>query len=73
MSQQAYFTQYAGTTADGSVFTWGRGYGGRLGLGADWSDKLVPTLVGGELQAKAVVQVAVGGGHPACVSYDGSV
>jgi alpha-tubulin suppressor-like RCC1 family protein len=37
------------TTADGSVSTWGYGYGGRLGLGDDRSDKLVPTLVRGEL------------------------
>ena len=51
------------TTTDGSVFTWGAGAGGRLGT--NWSgnqiNKLVPTLVRGELLNKAVVQVAAGG------------
>ena len=41
------------TTSDGSVFTWGSGRGGKLGLGDDLSNKLVPTLVRGELQNKA--------------------
>ena len=47
------------TTADGSVLTWGGGEFWQLGLGDDWSDKLVPTQVRGELLGKAVVQVAV--------------
>ena len=58
------------TTADGSVFTWGDGYGGKLGLGDDWSNKLVPTQVRGELQNKAVVQVAAGDRHSICVAED---
>ena len=61
------------TTADGSVFTWGAGYGGKLGLGDDRSNKRVPTQVRGELQNKAVVQVAAGDGHSICVASDGSV
>ena len=46
------------TTADGSVFTWGDGHVGKLGLGDDRSDKLVPTQVRGELLNKVAVQVA---------------
>ena len=44
------------TTADGSVFTWGSGHYGKLGLGDDKSTRLLPTLVRGELQGKAVVK-----------------
>ena len=44
-----------------------------LGLGDDWSDKLVPTLVRGELLIKAAVQVAAGNDHSACVAEDGWV
>ena len=61
------------TTADGSVFTWGDGESGKLGLGDDRSNKLVPALVRGELQNKAVVQVAAGDHHSICVAEDGSV
>ena len=61
------------TTTNGSVFTWGSGYGGKLGLGDDQFNKLVPTLVRDELQNKAVVQVAAGNDHSACVAGDGSV
>ena len=61
------------TTTDGSVFTWGAGHDGQLGLGDDRSNKLVPTLVRGELQNKAVVQVAAGNNHPTCVAKDGSM
>ena len=61
------------TTADSSVFTWGAGAAGTLGLVNDRSDKLVPTLVRGELLNKAVVQVAAGNDHSACVAKDGSV
>ena len=41
------------TTAEGSVFTWGAGYGGKLGLGDNQSNKLVPALMRGELQNKS--------------------
>ena len=61
------------TTADGYVFTWGSGDCGQLGLGEDRSNKLVPTLVAGELQNKAAVQVAAGKNHSVCVAEDGSV
>ena len=60
------------STSDGSVFTWGAGDVGQLGLG-DESDVLQPTLVRGELQGKQVVQVAAGDYHSACVIGDGSV
>ena len=49
-------------TADGLVFVCGNGAGGRLG-GGDTKDKVVPTLVRGELQGKIVPQVAAGVGH----------
>jgi len=61
------------STADGSVFTWGGGDDGKLGLGDDESDRLLPTLVRSELQGKRVVQVAAGDKHSACVTEDGSV
>ena len=60
------------TTTDGSVFTWGHGYG-RLGLGDDLSDRLVPALVRGELQNNSMVKIAAGKHHSACVVEDGSV
>ena len=55
------------------MFTWGDGEGGKLGLGDDHSNKLVPTLVRGELENKAVVQVAASTDHSACLTEDGSV
>ena len=61
------------TTTDGSVSTWGDGNAGKLGFGDDRSDKLVPTLVRGELLNKAVVQVAAGTDHSMCVAEDSSV
>ena len=60
------------STENGSVFTWGRGDNGKLGLGDDESDRLLPTLVRGELQGKQVVQVAAGDQHSTCVTKDGS-
>ena len=61
-------------TADGSVFSWGEGGDGQLGLGEEADDVLVvPTQMGGELQGKQVVQVAAGSFHSSCVTEDGSV
>ena len=63
------------STADGSVFTWGEGYEGQLGLGEEVDNVLVPTLamVRGVPQSKAVVQVAASDEHSICVADDGSV
>ena len=61
------------STADGSVFSWGGGANVQLGLGDDESDRLVPTLLRGELQGKRVVQVAAGDRHSGCVTKDSSV
>ena len=44
-----------------------------MGHGEDRSDKLGATLVRGELQKKAAVQVAAGNEHSMCVAEDGSV
>ena len=61
------------STAGGAVFTWGDGANGKLGLGDDRSDKLVPTQVRGELQNETVMQVAAGTDHSMCVAPDGLV
>ena len=61
------------TTADGSVFTWGRGDVGQLGLGDDVSNVLVSTRVRGALQSKLVMQVAAGKTNSACATGDGLV
>ena len=59
-------------TADGLVFVCSYGADGRLGVG-DNADRLVPTLVRGELEGRNVPQVDVGGAHTMCVTEDGSV
>ena len=61
------------TTTEGSVFTWGLGDNGKLGLGDDESARLLPTLVRGELQGKQVMQVAAGDRHSGCVTKDNLV
>ena len=61
------------TTAEGSAFTWGASNFGQLGVGEERSNKLVPTLVRGELLNKALVQVAAGDEHSFCVVEDGLV
>ena len=57
------------TTTNGFVFTWG-GECGKLVLGDDKSNKLVPTLVRGEVLNKTAVQVAAGIDHSICVADD---
>ena len=67
------FTRGGTLGSDGSVFTWGTGDNGKLGLGEEESDRLLPTLVGGELQGKQVVQVAAADEHSACMTKDSLV
>jgi len=59
-------------TADGSLFSWGSGFYGRLGLGGEYS-RYVPTLVQGELKSKPVTQVSAAYNHCACVTCEGTV
>ena len=54
-------------TADGVVYVYGYGGSGRLGVG-DTEDRVVPTLVRGELGGRKVLQVAAGGLHTVCVA-----
>ena len=58
-------------TADGLVFMCGEGGQGQLGVG-DTEDRVVPTLVRGELEGRRVLQVAAGGAHTVCVTEDGT-
>ena len=59
-------------TADGLAFVCGRGFDGQLGVG-NKEDRVVPTLVRGELEGRKVLQVAAGANHTMCVTEDGSV
>ena len=59
-------------TADGSLFSWGDGEDGKLGVG-DEDMRIVPTLVQGELKGKTVAQVSAGEQHSACVTADGEL
>ena len=61
------------TTIGGSVFTWGAGDNGKLGLGDNAGDRSLPTLARGELRNKRVLQLATGSEHSVCVTKDGSV
>ena len=58
--------------ADELVFASGYNEWGQLGVG-DTEDRLVPTLVRGELEGRKVLQVAAGGNHTVCVTEDGAV
>ena len=59
-------------TEDGSVFAFGANMNGQLGLG-DTENRLVPTLLRGELASKSVVQVAAGGDRTVFMTSDGKV
>ena len=54
-------------TTTGRILTWGSGYNGRLGLGDDTSNRLVPTLVP---DLEGVTDIAAGGGHSLAVAGD---
>ncbi|XP_072386929.1 E3 ubiquitin-protein ligase HERC2 [Diabrotica undecimpunctata] len=66
-------TYSAAISANGSLYTWGKGYYGRLGHGT-CEDCLVPTLVAG-LSGQHVAKVACGSGdaHTLCVTSQGKV
>ena len=66
----AYFTVCV--TEGGAVFAFGSNNRGQLGLG-DTEDRLVPTLLRGELENKSVLQAAAGSVHTTFVTADGSV
>ena len=59
-------------TEDGSVFVFGRNVEGQLGVG-DTEDRLVPTILRGELENKPVLQVAAGYEHTVFVTGNGLV
>ena len=59
-------------TQDGLVFAVGHNAEGQLGVG-DTEDRLVPTLLRGELANKPVLQVAAGTKHTMFVTADGLV
>ncbi|XP_074029211.1 E3 ubiquitin-protein ligase HERC2 [Leptinotarsa decemlineata] len=63
----------AAISANGSLYTWGKGYYGRLGHGT-CEDCLTPTLVAG-LSGQHIVKVACGSGdaHTLCVTNQGRV
>ena len=56
----------------GPVFALGSNVGGQLGVG-DRENRLVPTLLRGELKNKSVLQVAAGGAHTMPVAANGLV
>ena len=58
-------------TADGSVWSWGGGRGGRLGHG-DQQDQLLPKKIEA-FAGRRVVAVSAGGHHSIAVSADGDV
>ena len=59
-------------TADGLVFACGDNDEGQLGVG-DTEERLIPTLVTGQLQGKTAVYVAAGDNHTLCITADGSL
>ena len=59
-------------TEDGLVFAFGGNGFGQLGVGGT-ENRLLPTLLRGELENKPVLQVAAGGAHTMFVTADGLV
>ena len=60
-------------SAEGRVWTFGRGRLGRLGHN-DAQDRLVPTLLAAEVfEASRIVTVAAGGGHNMAVGDNGAL
>jgi alpha-tubulin suppressor-like RCC1 family protein len=57
---------------DGSVFSWGFGWSGQLGLGSD-ATVYVPTRVEALPPGKRAVAVAAGGVHSLALCDDGTV
>lgn len=63
----------AAISANGSLYTWGRGNYGRLGHGT-FDDCLLPTMVAA-LSGQHIIKVACGSGdaHTLCVTAQGMV
>ena len=59
-------------TADGLVFATGSSAEGQLGVG-DTEERLVPTLITGQLQGRTAVYVATGDNHTLCTTSDGAL
>ena len=62
----------AAITADGEMFTWGRGTSGELGHGDEEETRLVPKQVQ-SMRGKRVVAVSCGKVHTAAVTDDGEL
>merc|ERR1739848_975246 len=59
-------------TDEGLVYSWGGNQYGKLGLG-DEDMRMLPTVVGGELAGRCVVQVSASQAHTACITNDDKV
>ncbi|XP_042876756.1 E3 ubiquitin-protein ligase HERC2-like isoform X6 [Penaeus japonicus] len=62
---------YLALTANGQVYSWGNGDGGRLGHG-DSSSREEPTLIQ-ELQGKTVIGIACGSTYSAAITAEGEL
>ena len=67
----AGFVHSIAITADGAVWSWGRGVSGKLGHG-DQQNQLLPKKVEA-LAGQRVVAVSAGGGHSIALTADGAV